>query len=137
MIYSQFVDKVSKYLKSVRILKNYVSFDMLLPESWSILKSPQVVEVIKTDDNRVISFVCENKTEYIDTLEKYLDGVVKVNVEKEEKERLFQNKVEELKNIFEKQDLNSLKGLNFELKTGKIELVDEEESIERVGVTGE
>jgi transcriptional regulator with XRE-family HTH domain len=28
-------------------------------------------------------------------------------------------------------------GLNFELKTGKIELVDEEESIEGVGVTGE
>lgn len=116
MIYSQFVDKVSKYLKSVRILKNYVSFDMLLPESWSILKSPQVVEVIKTDDNRVISFVCENKTEYIDTLEKYLDGVVKVNVEKEEKERLFKTKVMELKNIFENEKLENLKGLKFDVE---------------------
>ena len=116
MIYSQFVDKVPKYLKSVRILKNYVSFDMLLPESWSILKSPQVVEVIKTDDNRVISFVCENKTEYIDTLEKYLDGVVKVNVEKEEKERLFKTKVMELKNIFENEKLENLKGLKFDVE---------------------
>ena len=116
MIYSQLVDKVSKYLKSVRILKNYVSFDMLLPESWSILKSPQVVEVIKTDDNRVISFVCENKTEYIDTLEKYLDGVVKVNVEKEEKERLFKTKVMELKNIFENEKLENLKGLKFDVE---------------------
>lgn len=55
MIYSQFIDKVSKYLKSVRILKNYVSFDMLLPETWSILKSPQVVEVIRSEENKVIS----------------------------------------------------------------------------------
>jgi hypothetical protein len=89
---------------------------MLLPESWSILKSPQVVEVIKTDDNRVISFVCENKTEYIDTLEKYLDGVVKVNVEKEEKERLFKTKVMELKNIFENEKLENLKGLKFDVE---------------------
>jgi len=116
MIYSQFIDKVSKYLKSVRLLKNYVSFDMLLPETWSILKSPQVVEVIKTEENKVISFVCENKTEYIDTLEKYLDDVIKVNIEKEEKERLFKTKVMELKNIFEKEKLENLKGLKFDVE---------------------
>lgn len=116
MIYSQFISKVSKYLKSVRILKNYVSFDMLLPETWSILKSPQVVEIIKTEENKVISFVCENKTEYIDILEKYLDDVIKVNIEKEEKERLFRTKVMELKNIFEKEKLENLKGLKFDVE---------------------
>jgi hypothetical protein len=66
-----------------------------------------------------------------------LKNIIKYNHDREEKERLFQNKVEELKTIFEKENLNNLKNLNFELKTGKIELVDEEESIERVGVTGE
>lgn len=116
MIYSQFIDKVSKYLKSVRLLKNYVSFDMSLPETWSILKSPQVVEVIKTEENKIISFVCENKTEYINTLEKYLDDIIKVNIEKEEKERLFKAKVMELKNIFEKEKLENLKGLKFDVE---------------------
>ncbi len=65
-----------------------------------------------------------------------LKSIIKYNHDREEKEKLFQNKVEELKNIFEKQDLTSLKNLNFELKTGKIELEDEEESITGVGVTG-
>lgn len=133
MIYSQFIDKVSKYLKSVRILKNYVSFDMLLPDSWSVLKSPQVVEVIKTEDNRVISFVCENKTEFIDTLEKYLDNIIKINIEKEEKERLFKEKVMELKNIFEKEKLENLKGLKFDVDelTSLMEINKEEDETKK------
>jgi len=116
MIYSQFIGKVTKYLKSVRILKNYVSFDMMLPESWSIIKSPQEVEVIKTEENKIISFVCENKTELINILEKYLDDVIKINVEKEQKERLFKEKVMELKNIFENEKLENLKGLKFDVE---------------------
>ena len=38
MIFSQFVNKTSKYLKSVRVLKNYISFDMIFPTTWLMLK---------------------------------------------------------------------------------------------------
>lgn len=115
MIYSKFIEKVSKYLKSVRLLKNYVSFDMMLPETWAIIKSPQEVEVVKTEENKIISFVCENKTEFIDILENYLDRIIKINIEREEKDRLFKEKVMELKNIFEKEKLENLKGLKFDV----------------------
>jgi hypothetical protein len=81
MIYSKFIEKVSNYLKSVRLLKNYVSFDMMLPDTWAVIKSPQEVEVIKTEENKIISFVCENKTEFIDILENYLDKIIKINIE--------------------------------------------------------
>ena len=42
---------------------------------------------------------------------------------------MFENKVNELKGIFEKQNLNSLKNLKFQLNLNKIELDDDEEEI--------
>ena len=62
MVYSQFINKTSKYLKSVRILKNYVSLDMIFPSTWVMLKKmPEGVEIVQTetqDTGMVSSFVC-------------------------------------------------------------------------------
>ena len=54
----------------------------------------------------------------------------------EEKEKLFDSKVNELKMIFEKQNLSNLKSLHFDIKQAKIELVDNEEEINTTGVVG-
>jgi hypothetical protein len=120
MLFSQFVNKTSKYLKSVRVLKNYISFDMIFPPTWLMLKKyPNGIEILQNesqDGQLVTSFVCENKKELIDLLENTLDTVVKTNVEREEKEKLFKSKVQELKNIFEKEKLEDLKGLKFDME---------------------
>lgn len=120
MIFSQFIDKTTKYLKSVRILKNYISFDMVFPSSWVMLKkSPDGLEILQNetqDGQMVTSFVCENKRDFIDILENTMDNVIKTNIEREEKERLFKSKVQELKNIFEKEKLENLKGLKFDME---------------------
>lgn len=120
MLFSQFVNKTSKYLKSVRVLKNYISFDMIFPSTWLMLKKyPNGIEILQNesqDGQLVTSFVCENKKELIDLLENTLDTVVKTNVEREEKEKLFKSKVQELKNIFEKEKLEDLKGLKFDME---------------------
>jgi hypothetical protein len=51
-------------------------------------------------------------------------------LEREEKERLFQSKVDELKNVFEKQSLNNLKNLKFDIKSiQNLELEDNEDEI--------
>jgi hypothetical protein len=51
-------------------------------------------------------------------------------LEREEKERLFQSKVDELKNVFEKQSLNNLKNLKFDIKsTQTLELEDNEDEL--------
>jgi hypothetical protein len=54
-----------------------------------------------------------------------LNGVIKYNKEREEKERLFESKVTELKQIFDKQNLENLKNLSFELTEKKLSLDDE------------
>lgn len=119
MIFYEFINKTNKYLRSVRILKNYVSFDMLFPESWVMLKkTPEKIEVLvnETNDGVITSFVCEMKKEVIEILENTLDQIIKTNIEREEKERLFKTKVNELKNIFEKEKLDSLKSLKFDIE---------------------
>jgi hypothetical protein len=139
-LYKEF-SSLLPYLQSVRKLESYLSFDVSFPTTWKLPKKfvdeEKVMEqTSKMEGHRFFSFVAEISEESVELLSNNLKSIIKYNHDREEKERLFQNKVEELKNIFEKQDLTSLKNLNFELKTGKIELEDEEESVEGVGVTG-
>lgn len=139
-LYKEF-SSLLPYLQSVRKLESYLSFDVSFPTTWKLPKKfvdeEKVMEQsTKMEGHRFFSFVAEINEESVELLSNNLKNIIKYNHDREEKERLFQNKVEELKNIFEKQDLTSLKNLNFELKTGKIELEDEEESITGVGVTG-
>jgi hypothetical protein len=119
MIYSQFISATSNYLKSVRILKNYVSFDMIFPSTWVVPKKNENVEVLENQDKDgsvITSFVCVNSINLIDMVETTIGNVIKTNIEREEKERLFKNKVQELKHIFEKENLENLKGLKFDLE---------------------
>lgn len=119
MIYYNFIKDTKQYLKSVRVIKDYISFDMIFPKTWSILKNhAKDIEVIKNEtenDKVVISFVTPFVEESIDKIEESVKEIIKYNIEKEEKERLFKNKVQELKSIFENQKLDSLKNLKFDI----------------------
>jgi hypothetical protein len=127
------------YLQSVRKLKNYLSFDLSIPNSWKLPKKYVDEEKImeqesKIEGHRLISFVTEISEDAVEKNTENIQNIIKYNLDREEKDRLFQVKVSELKTIFEKQSLGKLKNLSFEIRTEKIELEDEEES---VGITGE
>lgn len=133
MIFSQFITKTDKYLKSVRVLKNYVSFDMIFPSGWVMLKkSPENVEILQTEtkDGIVTSFVCQNDSELIQTLESTMDLVIKTNIEREEKEKLFKLKVKELQNIFEKEKLSDLKELKIAIEVDEPNLEEYSKLVE-------
>jgi len=145
MIFNEFIQKTDRYLKSVRILKNYVSFDMVFPINWVMLKKvPDNLEILQTEDKDggyITSFVCQNQKEFIDILESTLELVIKTNVEREEKEKLFKMKVKELQNIFEKEKLDSLKSLKFDIEEEFTKLLENDrkekpkKSTERVETT--
>ena len=138
MIYSQFVSISSKYLNSVRVLKNYITFDMIFPTTWVMLKKlPEGIEILQNPDKDgkiVTSFVCENKLNLIDTIETSIDKIVKTNIEREEKEKLFKLKVQELKNIFETKNLENLKGLKFDVEE-LTNLLQNEPEEDNAGIT--
>jgi cysteinyl-tRNA synthetase len=126
------------YLQSVRKLKNYLSFDIEFPDSWKLPKKfvdeKSVMENKTTTPNtRLFSFVTEFNETSVDSQITNIKNIISYNKEREEKDRLFQQKIDELKHIFEKQKLNDLQGLKFELKTPKIELEDDEEE-KQIGV---
>jgi len=126
MTFYKNISSVYPYMISIRKLSKYMSFDMSFPNSWRFPKKympeNQVVEIETPNPNeRGISFVCDFGEESINNIILNVNGVIKYNKEREEKERLLEDKVNELKSIFEKQNLNSLKRLKFEISEQKIE----------------
>ena len=113
------IENIVDYCSSIRKLKTYLSFDMVFPGTWTVLKS-QVDETKtvfnKSDDKtKNISFVSEINEESISETISKIETVINYNKEKEEKERLFKEKVNELKTLFEKGGLEDLKNLKFDV----------------------
>jgi hypothetical protein len=113
------IENIVDYCSSIRKLKTYLSFDMVFPATWNVLKSQ--VDETKTVFNKSdekgknISFVSEINEEAISETISKIETVINYNKEKEEKERLFKEKVNELKNLFEKGGLEDLKNLKFDV----------------------
>jgi hypothetical protein len=112
-----------EYLHSIRKLQNYLSFDMVFPTKWSLPKSI-------VDEGQIVGFEAENQnmkgisfvspiddSEVSKTMTK-ISKVIKLNKEKELKERLFKETVERLKSTFEKTDLDKLQNLYFDFDNG-------------------
>lgn len=130
------------YLQSIRRLEDYLSFDVSFPKTWKLPKKyvpeDRVLEQeSKIPNNRLFSFVSNIDEASIETTSNNITNIINYNLEREEKERLFQVKVEELKTLFEKNSLKNLKSLNFEIKPNKIELIDNEEELRETGVVAE
>jgi hypothetical protein len=121
-----FIDQIH----SIRKLENYFSFDMKFPDKWSMPKSlveeSQVVAFQTEEQNtKGISFVCQiDEKEVTSTLNK-ITKIIKLNKERELKEKLFKQTIEQLKQTFEKTDLDKLKNLYFDFDEG-----DEEPNLE-------
>ena len=108
------------YLQSVRKLKNYLSFDIEFPDTWKLPKKyvneEKVVENDKSKQGfRFFSFVSEFDEKSVDEIISNIKNIIAYNKEREEKERLFQVKVDELKKMFEKEKLDDLQALKFEI----------------------
>jgi len=118
------------YLFSIRKLENYLCIDVELPNTWKLPKKyvdeKQVMEQNSGKENvRLISFVSEFESDAINKLFENIKGIINWNKEREEKDALFNSKVSELKSFFEKQNLNSLKNLEFQIKK-PIEIEEDE-----------
>ena len=121
----QELQPIFPYLTSIRKLKNYISFDITFPLNWVLPKKyvdeSSVVENESDDPNvRFFSFVSQFDDDSLSKVSISIQNVIKYNLEKEEKQKLFQDKVTELKTLFEGQSLENLKNLVFELEKSKI-----------------
>lgn len=141
-LYQEF-SSLLPYLQSVRKIKNYLSFDISFPNTWKIPKKyveeDKIMEQTSQIQNeRLFSYVTEITEEGVQKAHFNISNIIKYNLEREEKDRLFETKVDELKKIFEKQNLDKLKGLYFDISEpqNKVTLEDDEEPIEPTEMAG-
>lgn len=124
-----------EYVHSIRKLKNYLSIDLKFPTKWSLPKSiveeGQVVGFESDDSNyKGISFVTEISEVSVNVTLTKIAKIIKLNKEKELKEKLFKQTIEQLKQTFEKNDLDKLQNLYFDFELPDNDLIDEEEDEE-------
>ena len=128
----------AEYIHSIRKLKNYLSFDLQFPSKWSLPKSmvdeSQVIPFEAEDSNfKGISFVAEMNETAINSILAKILKIIKLNKEREIKEKLFKQTIDHLKETFEKNDLDKLKNLYFDFNEEdetpelNVELQDEDD----------
>lgn len=119
------ITPILKYLHQIRRIEDYLIFDMYFPNSWKIPKKfvieDKFINMGTVDEGLVgMSFVSEANEDNLNLIQNNIIGIINYNLEREQKEMLLETKINELKGIFEKQSLDSLKSLKFDIKSNEI-----------------
>jgi hypothetical protein len=120
-----------EYLHSIRKIDGYLSFDLTLSSKWGLPKSiadeGQVIPFDTGDsDLKGYSFVSVmGEKEISETIGK-INKTIKMNKDKEVKEKLFKQTVDKLKQTFEKNDLDKLETLYFDFESNQTKIENNE-----------
>lgn len=110
------------YFFSLREISDNVSLDLRIPTTWKLenvqtivaqYKSLQLKVQDKNDKSQLISIISVATADGYDTARICAEEIIKYNIELEEKERLFKEKVRELEVLFRHESLNKLKEIHF------------------------
>jgi len=120
------MEPVFEYLLQIRKIENYLMFDMVFPMTWKVPKRFVIEDKFLNqgqheEDKILLSFIADFQQKELDLTVKNIIGIINYNLEREEKDRLLQLKIDELKNIFDKQSLDNLKELKFDITKKIIE----------------
>jgi ATP-dependent Lon protease len=114
------IAELRPYFFSIREFNSTeVSLDVKLPLLWEVSldvtghPNMRFKEQDRNDVTKLMSFVNEKTEQGYIELFKRVKGIITYNLEKERKERLLEEKINELKKIFQEKDLTSLENLKF------------------------
>lgn len=122
------IKSLRPYFFSLREIKDDVSLDLKIPVNWEFEELMEAEVKIKVQDAKetttLISLISPSTVEGYDVVFKYAKAIITFNKEKEEKSRLFSQRVEELKTLFLSSPLEKLKDITFDKFLEKDELRD-------------
>lgn len=109
------INSLKPFFFSLREIKDSVSLDIKIPANWKFgnYKENQIKVQDKNERNVLISIVDTATKEGYDTVFNVATKIIKENQEEEEKIKLFNDKIEELKKIFLETPLDKLKEISF------------------------
>lgn len=136
-MYNELKD-IFQFLVSVRKLKKYITIDIEFPNQWKIPKrfvqEDKIVENEKiTDGYRFFSFVSEFDEDQLNETISNIKNIISYNKEIEMKEKLLKQKIDELKKVFENENIDKLHSLKFDILEEKLN--DGEEIIDTRGTS--
>lgn len=119
-LYSE-LSTILPYLQSIRKIENYLSIDVLFPQKWRLPKAfvneDKVMEQKTSKEGfRLLSFVSELNDEVLDNIKGNIVNIIEYNLEREQKDLLFKETVNSLKEVFENETLSDLQNLTFDIK---------------------
>lgn len=118
------VEQYFEYLYQIRKAEDYLLIEFLFPSSWKVPKKYLIEDKFMNnghiEDKIHISFIAQFNKEEVELTNQNIVGIINFNLEREEKQRLLDSKINELKSIFEKETLDSLKVLKFDIKAKKV-----------------
>jgi len=122
------VKSLRPHFFSLREIDENVSLDIKIPTIWEYEglvdpdeKIPFAVKVQdKKTENSLISLISPSTSEGYEYVFNYAKAVISVNKEKEEKERLFKETIDELKTLFLNTPLDKLKDISFKNATDTV-----------------
>lgn len=140
------IKSLRPHFHSLREIEGNVSLDIKLPLNWKfeeIIKPYRSIKVKLQDKNEkftLLSLVTNATQEGYDVIFACALEVLTQNKEEEEKQKLFQQKVKELQQLFQNEKLDKLKDINLledygQEITTRAELVDEGDGEGQTGDT--
>lgn len=118
----ELISNLRPYFFSLREIDRNVSLDIKIPTTWRLEHVQQVVSQYKSmalkvqdknDKFQLVSLVSFATQEGYDTARSCASEIIKYNIELEEKDKLFKEKVRELEVLFKNESLDKLKDINF------------------------
>lgn len=132
MEFYKVISNYSEYIHSIRKLETFLSFDMKFPTKWGVPKSiideGKIVPFETGDENlKGFSFVSSIDEKDVNDILGKINKTIKLNKDREIKDKLFKDTIERLKSTFEKTDLEKLKKLYFDFETEEQNLIENEQ----------
>lgn len=112
------IKSIRPHFHSLREIEGNVSLDIKLPLSWryeDIVKPYRSLKMKVQDKNEkftLLSLIANGTQEGYDVVFACALEILTLNKEEEEKQKLFQQKVKELQELFKKESLDTLKDIN-------------------------
>lgn len=125
------LDSLQPYIVGIRYIQGLQVVDAVFKDGWTVPESDIIRKELVEEGKNYYMFYTEKEKVTFDDLLEYVEGIITINIEKENKEELFKIKVKELQEVFKKSSLKKLSTLKFNFnELEKLPTLNEEIEIE-------
>ncbi len=107
------LDSLQPYIVGIRYIQGLQVVDAVFKDGWTVPESDIIRKELVEEGKNYYMFYTEKEKVTFDDLLEYVEGIITINIEKENKEELFKVKVKELQEVFKKSSLKKLSTLKF------------------------